>query len=206
MRPVLVTQRVEEVRAYGERRDALDQRWPQFLAACGRLAVPVPNRSALAIGLADRVAPAGLLLTGGNDLMACGGNAPERDETERVLLEWARDRGVPVFGVCRGLQFLLHSFGVALEPVSGHVGTRHMVRSGHAEFEVNSFHKWGARGLGAEFEALATCDGGWIEAVRHRHLPIAGVMWHPEREPRPVPRDIALIRDFLSTGQAELAA
>ncbi len=43
MKAVGVTQRVELVADYGERRDCLDQAWTQFLAACGLLPVLLPN-------------------------------------------------------------------------------------------------------------------------------------------------------------------
>lgn len=82
MIPIAVSQRVDCHPDRGERRDALDQRWPHFLAACGLLPVVLPNRPELGVPLLDRTAPAGLLLTGGNDLAVMGGDAPERDETE----------------------------------------------------------------------------------------------------------------------------
>lgn len=53
---VLVSQRVDVVASYGERRDALDQRWAEFLAGLGYLAVPVPNHPAAAAALAAAAA------------------------------------------------------------------------------------------------------------------------------------------------------
>ena len=47
-----------------------------------------------------------MVLTGGNDLAALGGDAPERDATENALLDAAESRRLPVIGVCRGMQVI----------------------------------------------------------------------------------------------------
>jgi putative glutamine amidotransferase len=202
-KPIAVTQRVDIVAKRGERRDALDQRWTEFLAACGLLAVPMPNRpeaaGALFDALFDAMAPAGLLLTGGNDPVAIGGDAPERDATEAALIERARACGLPVFGVCRGLQVLLARDGAVLKPVAGHVTAAHRVRIDGVPAEVNSYHIWGASEAPAGFEVWAVAEDGVIEAARHRRDPVAGIMWHPERTVPFAPRDIALFRHFFGT-------
>lgn len=199
-KPIAVTQRVDILTKRGERRDALDQRWVEFLAVCGLLAVPMPNRRETAAALFDAMAPAGLLLTGGNDPVAVGGDAPERDEAEAALIDCAESRGLPVFGVCRGLQMLLAREGAVLKPVTGHVTAAHAVRIDGERVEVNSYHNWGVTEAPADFEVWAVAEDGVIEAVRHRRDPLAGIMWHPERATPFAPRDIALIRRFFGTG------
>lgn len=196
MIPVAVTQRVAIDPAHGERRDALDQRWAPFLAACGLLPVPVPNDPALAVALAERVGVAGLLLTGGNDI----GTAPERDATERRLVEWAEAHGLPVLGVCRGMQMLLDLAGIPMEPVSGHVATRHAVRLGDARIEVNSYHGFAARSVSGALEAWGVADDGVVEAVRHRSRPTRGIMWHPEREAPFRAADVELVATLFRSG------
>src|SRR5271163_5259450 len=99
MKAVAITQRVSVVSAYDERRDCLDQAWTKFLAACGLLPVLLPNVTDAALALCEGAAIAGLVLTGGNDLAALGGDAPERDEVENALLDLAERRGLPVLGV-----------------------------------------------------------------------------------------------------------
>lgn len=200
MIPVAVTQRVAIDPAHGERRDALDQRWAPFLAACGVLPVPVPNDAALAVALAERAGVAGVLLTGGNDI----GTAPERDETERRLVGWAEAQGLPVLGVCRGMQMLLTLAGVPLEPVDGHVATRHAVRIGGERIEVNSYHGFAAKAVGgdlaADLEVWGIADDSVVEAVRHRVRPTLGIMWHPEREAAFSARDVALVGGLFTEG------
>ena len=75
MQIIAVSQRVDTDPRTGERRDGLDQAWARFLAACGCLAWPVPNTSRLVEPILDHALVAGVLLTGGNDLVVCGGSA-----------------------------------------------------------------------------------------------------------------------------------
>lgn len=64
MKIVIYTQRVEVVEAYQERRDAADQRIADFVAACGYLPMPVPNRQEMAEKIIKSIHPSGILLTG----------------------------------------------------------------------------------------------------------------------------------------------
>lgn len=188
-----VTQRVEVVESYGERRDCLDQQWAVFLEGLGLSAVPVPNGLARPDAWMDALGISGLLLTGGNDLSSlpdAGKPAPERDQTEAALLSVARERGMPVIGVCRGMQMINHWLGGQLVPVDGHTAVRHDLKllPGAVDFidfrDVNSFHDWGihADGLASGLTARCEAPDGTIEAYTHDTLPWIGIMWHPERE------------------------
>ena len=111
MKLLAVTQRVAVLPDRGERRDCLDQAWSRFLSACGLLPVLMPNVTSVALELCAQTNVAGLLLTGGNDLAAVGGDAPERDATENALLDMAEQQHLPVIGVCRGMQLLQQRSG-----------------------------------------------------------------------------------------------
>ena len=203
-----VTQRVDVIpRSVGapERRDALDQAWPRFLAAAGFRAVPLPNHVATAFALLSALPICGLVLTGGNDLLAYGGDAPERDATEAALLGAARARALPVIGICRGMQLLQHAHGVSLSPVDGHVAKDQIVHADDADRTVNSFHRWGARSTSPELAVWARSEDGVVKAVRHVAEPIVGIMWHPERLAPFAPEDLALFRDHFAPAR-KLAA
>lgn len=200
MRTVLVSQRVEVIKSYGERRDCLDQNWCRFLGECGCLPVPVMNRGEDLEALAEAVKPGGILLTGGNDLSSYGGDAPERDETERRLIRLGLEREIPVLGVCRGFQMVTDYFGGKLERVTGHVACRHRIL-GAFEREVNSFHNMAALEVPGELEVLARTADGVAEAVRHREHKILAVMWHPEREAPFRREDIELVTDFFNKAE-----
>ncbi|WP_371551445.1 gamma-glutamyl-gamma-aminobutyrate hydrolase family protein [Streptomyces sp. NBC_00554] len=195
MRLVGITQRALPPTQFDESRDALDVRWPVFLAACGLAGIPLPNVAKIALKTADCFTPRGIILTGGDDLAAYGGNCPHRDETEAQLLRWALAHEVPVLGVCRGMQVILHAFGSVLSPVSRHVGTRHRVEGEGVSRTVNSYHRWAATDVKEPLFILAR-HGHVIEAIQHRSAPVIGVMWHPERESAPSPQDVALFREL----------
>jgi N5-(cytidine 5'-diphosphoramidyl)-L-glutamine hydrolase len=195
MRSVAITQRQLPVDGTGEQRDGLDIRWPRFLARCGMVAVPVPNDPALAPDFVATIQPAGLVLSGGDDLASCGGSRQAREQTEHLLLEWASAAGVPVIGVCRGMQILLEVFGSVLEQVDDHVRTRHDIRTDNGRRMVNSYHRWGVRHVRPPLTVVARA-GDVVEAVRHRSLPLVGIMWHPEREADPDQRDVGLFTEM----------
>ena len=194
MTMVAITQRVAVVPEYGERRDCLDQAWTRFLASCGLLPLAMPNLAEVALELFRRPGFAGLVLTGGNDLTAVGGNAPERDAAENALMDEAESRGLPILGVCRGMQLIQHRQGIPLTRVEGHVARRQLIEIRGKPAEVNSYHCFGARESRPPLESWAVASDGVIKAVRHRSRPITGIMWHPERNTPFAPEDVALFR------------
>jgi N5-(cytidine 5'-diphosphoramidyl)-L-glutamine hydrolase len=153
--------------------------WSKFLLECGLVPVPVPNSVDAALQICDQMD--GIVLTGGNDLSAYGGDAPERDATETALLDLAERRDLPVLGVCRGMQMILHRFGGRLHRVEGHVRPRQRIWIEGCSAEVNSFHNFGATVASAPLISWAVADDGVIKAIKHEHRRMIGVMWHPER-------------------------
>jgi putative glutamine amidotransferase len=194
MKAVAITQRVSVVPAYGERRDCLDQAWTRFLAACGLLPVLLPNIAEIALALCARANLAGLVLTGGNDLAALGGDAPERDAVENALLDWAARRGLPVLAVCRGMQVIQQRFAIPLRRVEGHVAQRQVIQIDGQPREVNSYHHFAAFDSRPPLEVWAVADDGVVKAIRHSAQPLTGIMWHPERFAPFSPADLALFR------------
>jgi len=202
-----ITQRVEVLEDRDERRDALDQAWAPLLEGAGLVAVPIPNRVADVAGFIEGLGLAGVILSGGNDLVSLPGathTAPERDALERAILERSAETGLPVFGVCRGLQLMVVHHGGRVTPVADHVRTHHPVKREDVGFleldardRVNSFHDWGVRAedVGSVLRIAALAPDGSVEALRHPELPQAAIMWHPERGPTD-PRDAALLARF----------
>lgn len=114
------------------------------------------------------------------------------------------EAGIPVFGVCLGIQMLNVHFGGGITQNCYHPYSE-KERSDIAHtldftpkyaswkkkfapddkkgFGVNSLHHQGIElksDLSEEFEAIATGPYGIVEAMIHKELPIAGVQWHPE--------------------------
>lgn len=183
---IALTQRVVVAAGTGERRDCLAQDWGYRFCQWDMVPMPVPNGLDDPFRLLSHWAPDLLVLTGGDDL----GATPDRDATEEALLEGALAAGLPVLGVCRGLQLINRHFGGVLAAVEGHVASRHAVRIEPpwqefygAAAEVNSFHSWGVAppGLGKGLVPAAFDPDGRIEAFHLPGRPLAAVMWHPER-------------------------
>ncbi len=201
-----LSMRVVDVPGRDESRDALAHEWSAALPALlpGAAWMPLPNSPADVRARIEAWQLNGFILTGGNDV----GAAPRRDQTERTILECAVEQGLPVFGVCRGLQMMVHHFGGRLQRCDDgrHAGPTHAVRLLASpvawpapSLHVNSYHDnrvGPAAGLPAELEAVAVDDDGFVEAVRHRRALVLGIMWHPERSSPSAEFDTALLRHF----------
>jgi gamma-glutamyl-gamma-aminobutyrate hydrolase PuuD len=190
-----ITQRVEIDAKTGERRDALDQRWGAFVLAAGFLPLLLPNSLAAAQALLSACPVQGIVLTGGNSLLSCGGNAPERDQVEFWLLDQAAKQHWPMLGVCRGMQVIQAHLGITLEPVVGQIATEQIIQIAGKAQSVNSYHTWGTRTEHPSLRTWGQTEDGMIKAIKHRDLPWWGIMWHPERLSPFRSEDLALFRE-----------
>lgn len=150
-----------------------------------------------------------LCLTGGEDVAPSRygatadprTEAPDtlRDELEFRLLALARDRDLPVLGICRGFQVINVAYGGTLvqhvdghrranEPIVAHVaspdaGSKLAAACGSAPHQVNSSHHQvvTAETLAPGLVPTVRIDG-LIEAFEDpAHRWIVAVQWHPER-------------------------
>jgi putative glutamine amidotransferase len=205
---IAITQRVEVIKSYGERRDCLDQQWFNFVFALGYLPIPLPNIDKQhARSYIDELQLDGIIFSGGNSIASLNKHAddaaPERDLFEAALLEAAIEKNIPVIGVCRGMQLINDALNGYLEKIEGHVGHKHKIKSLASNYvlpdTVNSFHNYciPANGLAHSLIPIATDEHENIEAFVHNEHSILGMMWHPEREEKFSPLDIQLIKRTL---------
>ena len=215
MRRIAISQRVVQNQGYPEPRDALAQDWAEWLASIDPQAalLAVPNRPDGVDIWWAAAAPDALILSGGNDW----GSAPDRDETERRLIDLACCERRPILAVCRGLQALNVCRGgalvtdiAALAPET-HVAHDHVVKldssavgklAGTGTVTVNSFHNQGVvtSGIADGFHAFATAEGGIVEGMIHDRDPILAVQWHPERPNPAATFDAAFTRLLFAKG------
>ncbi len=104
------------------------------------------------------------------------------------------DLGVPVLGVCLGMQALVTCFGGTVEeavPAHGEVAPinhdgRGVFDGLPQDFHAVRYHSLQALTLPDCLESTAACPGSWddgpwaLMGVRHRSLPLEGVQFHPE--------------------------
>ena len=107
------------------------------------------------------------------------------------VVRHAASLGVPVFGVCLGLQGIVEAFGGELGvldyPMHGKPSVvRHrgagVFEGLPAEIKVGRYHSLYAirEKLPAALEITAESEDGVIMGVRHRELPVEAVQFHPE--------------------------
>ncbi len=159
-----------------------------------------------ALGMID-----GLVLPGGCDLSPTlyGGPPaaaldadPVRDRFELAMLGGALDRGLPVLGVCRGMELINVSRGGTLRDGVEHPGASdvHIDELGrvrvhevgvqvgslaHEVFgadrtEATCVHHQAPDVIGAGLTASVLADDGSVEGVEDPDHELLGLIWHPE--------------------------
>lgn len=156
-----------------------------------------------------------LVLTGGEDvaperygrerIAALDDVNEERDAFECALFALARERGLPVLGICRGIQLINVAMGGTLwqdlpserpsetshDPGGSRQLRTHAVRLaagsliarvlGTSTIDVNSIHHQAVRDLAPGLVASGWAEDGLIEAVEGAAGPwLLAVQWHPE--------------------------
>ncbi len=187
-----ISLRVMSAPNYDEKRDGLSQDWPIFLEKLNFSPIFIPNSLSDVKAFLNDMHLDGLILSGGDNL----GDYPERDKTEKELLDYAIQNKIPTLGVCRGMQIINNYFNGSVEQSQNtqHVQKNHPVKIINPIFldsfnsdsiMVNSFHFNLIRDntLGKNLEPFAIVKSdNTIEGFFHTDLPIFGVMWHPERD------------------------
>jgi putative glutamine amidotransferase len=172
----------------------------------------------------------GLLLVGGGDLEAYRYGAPdsgkltyvspERDRIELQFTHWALEAGLPILGICRGIQTLNVAAGGTLvqdipseiESALGHQSQQakaHTVQvvpgsllsrcvGTSGTLQVNSRHHQAVARVANGFAVSAIAADGITEAIELPGVRFTlGVQWHPESL---VPGDeaaVVLFRSFV---------
>jgi anthranilate synthase len=141
-------------------------------------------RSPVADEMFDRLHPDLVVLSPGPGL--------PRDFDCAATIRAARERDLPIFGVCLGLQALAEAYGGELGqlhvPVHGkpsriRVSKPGIIFSGlPGEVTVGRYHSIFAdpARLPAELEVTAATEDGVVMAFEHRSEPVAAVQFHPE--------------------------
>ncbi len=157
----------------------------------------------------------GIIFTGGEDIGShYFGEEPvkevthishDRDKTEMALFQKVYEKGIPIFGICRGMQLINIALGGTvyqdiysmIENVHGHTTEINLQEGYHSinisketmmyeifgkeKIFVNSLHHQALKDLGKDLKVTATATDGIIEAVESTNeRVILGVQFHPE--------------------------
>lgn len=202
----MITQSVMQHDSYPEIRDALDTRWACFFKRISAIPIPLPSCTNI-VSFLDAISPDGILLSGGNSLASLEDSQVNilRDRVDRIVIEYALKRDLPILGICRGMQSILAYFGSSFTRVAEHVteshaiskvGSSRFIPDARRERRVNSYHAYGSQNCPAPLKVLYRSKDGCIEAAEHYSKPMAGIMWHPERLARPGKLDIQLFKNI----------
>ena len=183
--------------------------YSRAVAIAGGLPVGL-SRDAAVDGVVERID--GLVLSGGADVdparygrdrdPGCGAVEVERDAWELALVELALTAGIPIFGICRGIQVLNVALGgiliqhlgedtgdahtrldvareVTVHPVKLDPGSLAAGVYG-TEVEVNSLHHQAVGDVGTGLVVTGRSPDGTVEALEMHDSPVLAVQWHPE--------------------------
>ncbi len=193
----------------------LNRFYVRVLERTGVLPVLIPNMLDPATAKDYVASIDGLLLSGGADVASDAfGQGPvkgvavfdrNRDAMEWALAKEAISAGMPILGICRGMQLLnIVAGGDLIQDIPSydphaynHVSTATLEEGFHlitveegswlyeaighkTSFLVNSEHHQAVGRLGEGYRAVAHSADGIVEAMEHESLPIYGVQFHPE--------------------------
>ncbi|MFD4373646.1 aminodeoxychorismate/anthranilate synthase component II [Streptomyces sp. NPDC058486] len=124
-------------------------------------------------------------------LLSPGPGGPEGAGVCIEMVRHCAATGVPIFGVCLGMQSMAVAYGgvVNRAPELLHGKTSPVVHEGQgvftglpSPFTATRYHSLAAEPtvLPAELEVTARTEDGIIMGLRHRDLPVEGVQFHPE--------------------------
>jgi putative glutamine amidotransferase len=197
--------------------------YPRSISLAGGLPVEL-TRDADATEMVEHLD--GLVLTGGADVEpkhygqspdeGLGAIEPDRDAWEMALLAAARDKGIPILAICRGMQLLNVVCGGTLRQhleldegaghpqwdVDGHEMTHGVnVVEGTltaelfpGEIGVNSLHHQVIDEVGEGLVVSAKASDGVVEGLETPDGLIVAVQWHPELLKKPDPTFQWLVR------------
>jgi anthranilate synthase/aminodeoxychorismate synthase-like glutamine amidotransferase len=170
----------------------------QYLGELG--AEPIVHRhDAITLDEMDALEPDALLVSPGP-------GRPEDAGLSNAAIEHFGARGVPVLGVCLGLQCIGQLYGgeVVRAPKVMHGKTSEVRHTGGGvfaglpnPFTATRYHSLvvARESVPEVLEITAESDDGLVMGLRHRELPVEGVQFHPESILTDAGHD--LLRNFL---------
>lgn len=105
-------------------RYSLESSYCTWVIEKGGLPFPIPNTlmgEDIFFQWLDTISPDGIIFTGAGDI----NDMCDRNVVEGKLFSYAINNGVPLLGICRGMQQIANFHNVSLTRIANHVGTIH---------------------------------------------------------------------------------
>ena len=223
--------------SHKDRRSSLSDSYIEALEPTGVTPVVLPPSLSPQASARALQGMKGLLLTGGVDMSPLRfGQQPDpglgsidayRDEQEIAMVQEALRLGLPMFGICRGVQVINAVLGgTIVQHLSSDVpqaiqhnqrgagwnphhhievkpGTVLASALGEGTIGVNSFHHQVVDKLAPGLVASATSPDGMVEAIEGIDPWVLGVQWHPELMWQRYPKFLRLFEIFAAACKGE---
>ena len=182
MKKVFISQRLDNVGKFDEKRNNLDIRFLKLFEKLNIIPILIPNDIYLTKKIIKDIKPKGIILTSGGDAL----KKDVRYYSELLLINFAYKKNIPLIGICRGAQAINLYFSGKIKKISNHVRKNHKLNihfGNKKKVITNSYHDYGIKKeiLGKNLKVLGETNDGSIELFRHKSKKIVGMMWHPER-------------------------
>tara|TARA_B100000900_G_C20572022_1_gene713620 strand:- start:266 stop:853 length:588 start_codon:yes stop_codon:yes gene_type:complete len=141
-----------------------------------------------------------IISSGGNNLVKFSKSQEDktRSKLENFYLNLSLKKKISFLGICYGAQSLANQYKSKIIFDKSHAGTKHYVYSmNKKKIYVNSFHNYKIIKLNKKFDVLFKAKDDSIECFKFKGKKLLGVMWHPERYPKPKKIDIKIIKKYL---------
>lgn len=175
----------------------------------------------------------GLILSGGQDIFPyyynedpqakIGEVMPSRDRFDFELLKYAKEKGIPILGICRGVQVINVYEGGTLYQDIDYIDGEVLKHSQNHDFNlethsvhieensklydifkkkslyINSFHHQSLKDIADGYKVTAKASDGVVEAIENEEYPfLVGVQWHPEALTEHNDDMLALFESFIN--------
>lgn len=189
MKRLLLSQRTD-IGPYGNSFDWLEHNYVQYFGGLGYELLPVPNYEPSVKVLLTNDFDA-VVLTGGGVFRNYGDISEaqhrcydSRCKVEKQLIEYSITHGIPLFGICRGMQRINAYFGGKETPITDYIcpGQEHQIEAFNRVLRVNHYHSLEITldNLGERLDPIAIdLAHRSVEAFQGEN--ILGIQWHPER-------------------------
>ena len=137
----------------------------------------------------------GIILSGGPNV----NKNSLRYKIQKQLTNISKNKKIPLLGICHGLQFINCLEGGSLKKINNHVQIHHKIKSNDDyPLKVNSYHQYGIKKLGRNFEIIAYSQDNQIEAIKNKKHKWLGWMWHPERDKKIYKRVVKIAKNLFN--------